>query len=86
MQGKRKNIVQPNGTSETPSQDPTPSFEDALLQLTEVVEALEKGELSLEDALRFYEKGARLTRLCEQQLKDAEIRVTKWQDGAESEV
>lgn len=79
-------MAQRNGTVETTGQESVPTFEEALLQLTEVVEALEKGELPLEDALRFYEKGAQLTRLCEQQLKDAEIRVTKWQDGTESEM
>ncbi len=73
-------MARDNGTSDTADQEDSISFEDALAQLTAVVESLEKGELPLEDALRIYEQGARLTRLCAQQLKDAELRVTRWQD------
>ena len=76
-------MVQDNGTSDPADQEGTISFEEALAQLTAVVESLEKGELPLEDALRIYEKGAELTRLCERQLQDAELRVTRWQDGTE---
>ena len=79
-------MAQENGTFENSGLAASMSFEEALAQLTSVVESLEKGELPLEEALRFYEKGAALTRLCERQLKDAELRVTKWQDGAEAEI
>ncbi len=79
-------MAQENGISGNSDLAASMSFEEALTQLTSVVESLEKGELPLEEALRFYEKGAELSRLCEKQLKDAELRVTKWQDGAESEM
>lgn len=58
------------------------SFEADLAQLTDVVEALEKGDLSLEKSLRLYEEGAKLTERCTKQLQDAELRVTQWQGGA----
>ncbi len=73
-------MAQDNGTADSAD---SISFEEALAQLTAVVESLEKGELPLEEALRIYEKGAALTRLCARQLQDAELRVTAWQDGAE---
>ncbi len=79
-------MARDNGTSDTADQEDSISFEDALAQLTAVVESLEKGELPLEDALRIYEQGARLTRLCEQQLKDAELRITRWQDDTAEEM
>jgi exodeoxyribonuclease VII small subunit len=56
--------------------EPTsPSFEVALEQLQATVKKLETGELSLEDALKSFEEGVRLTRLCQQQLSAAEQRV-----------
>jgi len=53
----------------------TPSFEAALRQLEELVQKLEKGELSLEQSLQLYEQGIRLSRLCHAQLEQAEGRV-----------
>ena len=53
----------------------TPSFEAALKQLEEVVQRLEKGELPLEDSLKLYEDGIRLSRLCHAKLEEAEGRI-----------
>ncbi|HPO30942.1 MAG TPA: exodeoxyribonuclease VII small subunit, partial [Candidatus Hydrogenedentes bacterium] len=51
------------------------SFEENLERLETIVRELELGTLSLEDALRRFEEGVRLYRLCEERLKDAEQRV-----------
>lgn len=51
------------------------SFEDALNQLESLVEAMEQGELSLEDSLASFERGVALTRRCEAALKAAEQKV-----------
>jgi exodeoxyribonuclease VII small subunit len=53
----------------------TPSFEQALLQLEQIVQRLEKGELQLEDSLKLYEDGIRLSRLCHAKLEEAEGRI-----------
>ncbi len=53
----------------------TPSFESALEQLQTTVKKLESGELSLEQSLKQFEEGVRLTRICQQQLSAAEQRV-----------
>lgn len=53
------------------------SFEDALDELQELVRQLEKGESKLEDAVRFYERGAELKRHCEAKLRDAQDKVAK---------
>jgi len=53
----------------------TPTFETALSRLTEIVEKLEGGELPLEDSLRLFEEGVRLSRNAQARLDDAEKRV-----------
>ncbi len=66
-----------------------PSFEEALTQLEALVARLEGGDLPLEEALRLFEEGIRLTRLCTARLEDAERRVhllTRGPDGGEQEV
>jgi exodeoxyribonuclease VII small subunit len=50
-------------------------FEASLEQLEKLVEDMEDGELSLEDSLRAFEKGIKLTRECQQALADAEQKV-----------
>ena len=52
-----------------------PSFETALKQLDEIVQRLEKGELPLEESLRLYEDGIRLSRLCHGKLEEAEGKI-----------
>lgn len=51
------------------------TFEPALKRLEEIVQKLEKGELSLEESLRLYETGIRLSRLCHAKLEEAEGRI-----------
>jgi exodeoxyribonuclease VII small subunit len=55
-------------------------FEDALARLENLVEALEGGELSLEDSLRTFEDGVRLVRFCSERLKSAELRIAELQE------
>jgi exodeoxyribonuclease VII small subunit len=52
-----------------------PTFEQALQQLEQIVQRLEKGELPLEESLRLYEDGVRLSRLCHAKLEEAEGRI-----------
>lgn len=49
----------------------TPSFEDRLRRLQEIVAALENGELPLEDSVRLYKEGLALSRACREQLEKA---------------
>jgi exodeoxyribonuclease VII small subunit len=66
-----------------------PTFEEALSQLEALVARLEGGDLPLEEALRAFEEGVRLTRLCAERLEDAERRVhllMRTPEGAEREV
>lgn len=51
------------------------SFEQALKQLEEIVNQLESGTLGLEDSLRLFEEGIKLSRLCNKKLKLAERKI-----------
>ena len=51
------------------------NFEDAIAQLEELVDALEEGDLSLEESLKAFENGIKLTRECQLALEKAEQRI-----------
>ena len=53
------------------------NFESALSDLESIVEELESGDLSLENSLKSFEKGIKLTRQCQEQLSKAELQVKK---------
>ena len=48
------------------------SFEAAAAELETIVQALEKGDLPLEEAVSLFEKGVRLSRLCSSKLDMAQ--------------
>ncbi len=50
-------------------------FERKLSRLETIVEKMEAGELSLEDSLKLFEEGVKLSRECNTQLNDAEQKV-----------
>ena len=55
----------------------TVNFEKAIKDLERIVEDLESGELSLEQSLKTFEKGIKLTRQCQGELEKAELKVKK---------
>ena len=52
-----------------------PKFEDCLQQLEKIVEQLERGDLPLEQSLKLFEEGVRLSNSCRQELEAAEGKV-----------
>jgi exodeoxyribonuclease VII small subunit len=50
-------------------------FEAALGRLEDIVKELETGDLPLEQSLKLFEEGIKLSRLCNKRLEDAERRV-----------
>ncbi len=50
-------------------------FEEALERLEGLVDALEEGELELEESLEKFEEGVKLVRSCSDRLRKAELRV-----------
>ena len=52
------------------------SFESALKKLEEIVDLLEKGELSMEEALEKFEKGVKLAQFCTNKQNEIEGKVS----------
>jgi len=50
-------------------------FEEALKKLEKIVEDLERGDLSLDEALKKYQEGIELSRVCSQRLENAKKKI-----------
>jgi exodeoxyribonuclease VII small subunit len=50
-------------------------FEEALERLEEIVRRMDAGEMTLEESLRAFEEGIKLSRLCAKKLDEADRRV-----------
>ena len=50
-------------------------FEETLKRLEKIVDDLEKGDLSLDEALKRYQEGIELSRLCAQKLDTAKKKI-----------
>jgi len=59
----------------------TPSFETALAELEGIVEQMEAGELTLEQSLAQYKRGAELLKFCQSALADAQTQIKVLDDG-----
>ena len=57
-----------------------------MLELDALVEKMEKGEFSLEESIKQFERGIELARNCQQALRVAEQKVLKLSSDAGSEV
>ena len=61
-------------------------LEDAMRRLDEVVQALDRENPDLEEALGLYEEGVRLVAFCNQKLGDAERKIQALRINAEGEL
>lgn len=52
------------------------TFEDAMKRLEDIVSELEGGDLSLDEALKKFEEGVKLSRFCSGKLDETEKKVT----------
>jgi len=59
-----------------------PTFESALAELEKIVTRMEGGQLSLEQSLAAYKRGAELLKFCQAQLADAQQQVKVLEAGA----
>jgi exodeoxyribonuclease VII small subunit len=60
------------------------SFEDAQRELEEIVHRLESGEAPLDEALRLWQRGEELYRLCKDRLDAAEGHIEELASRAEA--
>ena len=61
------------------------SFEEALTGLERIVQTLEAGGLTLEEAISLFEEGMRLAKICNQRLDAAELRISQLQTAYKEE-
>lgn len=50
-------------------------FEKKLTRLEEIVQKMERGDLALDESLKLFEEGVKLSRECHQRLNEAEAKV-----------
>ena len=65
------------------------SFEESMKRLDEIVNGLEKGDVTLRDSMSMFEEGTALIRRCSEMLDQAEqqvVRLKKGPDGAPEEL
>ena len=67
----------------TASREPAPpaDFESAMGELEQIVETMEAGDLTLEESLGRYRRGAELLRFCQGQLQSVQDQVKVLEDG-----
>lgn len=63
-----------------------PKFEDALKKLEKIVAEMESGEISLDESLKRYEEGIKLSRFCLKKLEEAEKKIEILQKGLDGKV
>jgi exodeoxyribonuclease VII small subunit len=61
--------------------EPNPPFESALTELETIVSRMEGGQLTLEQSLAAYKRGAELLKVCQTQLADAQQQVKVLEAG-----
>ena len=59
----------------SPAKKNTQSIESSLTKLEAILEELESGDLELDQALKKFEQGVKLSRECQKTLEDAELKI-----------
>ncbi len=53
------------------------SFEAAMQRLEQIVRAMERGDVALDESLKLFQEGTELVRSCAKQLDDAQMQIQK---------
>lgn len=59
------------------------SFEASMQRLEQIVRAIERGDVPLEESLKLFQEGTELVRSCGKLLEDAQLQVTKIMTAAD---
>ncbi|MBA4406639.1 exodeoxyribonuclease VII small subunit [bacterium] len=62
------------------------SFEESLNRLQEISDALESGDVGLDQSIKLYEEGISLAKFCYTTLKEAELKVTELKKQLEENI
>jgi exodeoxyribonuclease VII small subunit len=61
----------------TPKKVQKRTFEETLRRLEAIVESLEQGKVSLDEAVELYEEGIQLSKECAEKLRATELKIKK---------
>ena len=53
------------------------TFEESMARLEQIVRAMERGDVALEESLKLFQEGTELVRSCQKLLDDAQLQVKK---------
>ena len=62
------------------------TFEEAMKELERLVDSLDKGDVSLDEAIAAYDRGSQLKDHCQKKLNEAKMKVETIQSSGESNV
>ena len=62
------------------------TFEESMQRLEQIVRAMERGDVALEESLKLFQEGTELVRSCGKLLDEAELQVRKVQAGPDGPV
>ena len=79
-------ITPKNAGHNAPAKPEELPFEEALKRLEAIVEAMESEDLPLETLLAKYEEGTQLSRICQQKLAEAEVKLQQLEKNAAGEI
>lgn len=54
-----------------------PTFEENMQRLEQIVRAMERGDVALEDSIKLFQEGTELVRTCGKLLDEAELQIKK---------
>ena len=57
------------------------TFEASMARLEQIVRAMERGDVALEESLKLFQEGTELVRSCQKLLDEAQLQVTKIMAG-----
>ena len=53
------------------------TFEQSMIRLEQIVRAMERGDVALEESLKLFQEGTELVRSCQKLLDEAQLQVKK---------
>ena len=56
---------------------PNQTFEESMTRLEQIVRAMERGDVALEESLKLFQEGTELVRNCQKLLDDAQLQIKK---------
>lgn len=62
---------------------PNQTFEQSMARLEQIVRAMERGDVALEESLKLFQEGTELVRSCQNLLDDAQLQVKKIMPAAD---